>query len=109
MENFRPGDIVLLAFPYADATGIARRPALVLLDTGDADIVAARITSQPARDSLDLEIGEWRAAGLLLRSTVRVHKVATLEKRLVQRKLGVLAAVDWIQVREAIQRLWTSI
>lgn len=39
------GEIVLLSFPFADATGTRRRPALVLLDTGDEDLVVARITS----------------------------------------------------------------
>jgi mRNA interferase MazF len=35
MQNYRPGELVLLSFPFADATGVKRRPALVLLDTGD--------------------------------------------------------------------------
>jgi hypothetical protein len=36
---------------------------------------------------------------------VRVHKLATLEKRLVERRLGVLAASDWAQVQAKIQQL----
>jgi mRNA interferase MazF len=40
---------------------------------------------------------------------VRVHKLATLEKRLVERRLGVLAASDWAQVQAKIQQLWASI
>ena len=44
MERYRPGEVLLLSFPFADATGAKRRPALVLLDTGDADVVVAILT-----------------------------------------------------------------
>lgn len=106
MESYRPREIVLLAFPFADAAEAKRRPALVLLDTGDADIVVARITGQIARTTFDVELVEWRKAGLLLPSVVRVHKLATLEKRLVERRLGALTARDWAQIRAKIQQLW---
>jgi len=109
METYRAGEIVLLSFPFADAMGARRRPALVLLDIGDADIVVARVTSQAARGPFDVELVEWHQAGLLLPSIVRVHKVATLEKRLVERRLGALTANDWERVRAAIRELWTSI
>jgi mRNA interferase MazF len=109
MQDYRPGEIVLLSFPFADATEVKRRPALVLLDTGDEDIVVSRVTSQVAQGPFDVEFAEWRKAGLLLPSVARVHKVATLEKRLVERRLGALTASDWAQVRAVIQQLWTSI
>ena len=109
MQDYHSGEIVLLSFPFADATEAKRRPALVLLDTGDEDIVVSRVTSQVAQGPFDVEFAEWREAGLLLPSVARVHKVATLEKRLVERRLGALTASDWAQVRAVIQQLWTSI
>ena len=108
METYHPGEIVLLSFPFADASGVKRRPALVLLDTGDADVIVARVTSQLARGSFDVEIAEWRKAGLLLASVVRVDKVATLKKRLVERRLGVLTSEDWARVQYVIRQLWTQ-
>lgn len=80
MQQYAFGAIVLLAFPFSDATGSKRRPALVLLDTGDQDIVVARVTSQAIRSSFDVNIVAWQQAGLLLPSIVRVDKLATLEK-----------------------------
>jgi mRNA interferase MazF len=109
MQNHQSGEVLLLLFPFADATGARRRPALVLLDTGDADIVVARVTSQIVRTVFDVELVEWQQAGLLLPSVVRVHKVATLEKRLVERRLGALTSNDWDQVRTRIQQLWAAI
>jgi mRNA interferase MazF len=107
--GYQGGEIVLLSFPFADAAGVRRRPALVLVDTGDEDVVVARVTSQPLRGTFDVEIIAWQQAGLLLPSVVRIAKVATLEKRLVERSLGRLAADDWARVREVVQRLWASI
>ena len=109
MQNYHSGEIVLLSFPFASATGAKRRPALVLLDTGDDDIIVARVTSQVARGPFDVELVEWKQAGLWLPSVVRVHKVATLEKRLVERRLGALTTDDWVRVRAVIQQLWASI
>src|SRR2546423_14496528 len=105
MQSYQPGEVLLLTFPFADATGARRRPALVLLDTGDADIVVARVTSQIGRTVFDVELVEWQQASLLLPSVVRVHKVATLEKRLVERRLGTLTFNDWAQVRARIHQL----
>ena len=109
MEHYPPGEVVLLTFPFADAMGAKRRPALVVLDTGDQGLIVARVTSQTTQAVFDVEIGDWRQAGLLLPSVVRVHKLATLEKRLVERRLGALTSNDWAQVRATIQQLWASI
>jgi mRNA interferase MazF len=108
-RQYRPGDVVLLSFPFSDGTAGKRRPALVLLDTGDDDIVVARITSQIPPTNFDIVLVDWQQAGLLLPSVARLHKLATLEKSLVTRHLGRLTPGDWAQVRSTVQRLWSSI
>jgi mRNA interferase MazF len=109
MQDYKLGEIVLLAFPFADAVGAKRRPALVVLDTGDQDLVVARVTSQATQAAFDVTVVDWQQAGLLLPSVVRVHKLATLEKRLAERRLGALTTEDWQRVRTTIQQLWASI
>ena len=106
LESYRFGEILLLDFPYTDGLGEGRRPALVLLDTGDADVVISRVTSQPARDQHDIEVNDLGPAGLRLQSIVRLHKLATLQKRLVQRRLGSLSEVDRNRVRQALDSMW---
>jgi len=106
MEYYRPGEVVLLEFPFTGIVDAKRRPALVLLDTGDDDIVVARVTSQITRTQFDVELAEWQKVGLLLPSVIRVHKLATLAKSLVRRRLGSLAPSDWMQVRARIHQLW---
>lgn len=100
------GSILLLYFPFSDARGGKKRPGLTLLDSGDADILAALITSQAARDEYDILLRDWQAAGLLLPSVVRVHKLATLEKSLIVRQLGQLTKHDLQRVRQGLSLLW---
>jgi mRNA interferase MazF len=64
MLSFQPGDVVLIRFPFTDLVGVKRRPALVLLDTGDEDILAALITTQPRQTQYDCKLEKWAEAGL---------------------------------------------
>jgi mRNA interferase MazF len=98
MASFAAGDVVLLEFPFTDTSGSKRRPALVLLDTGDEDIVVARVTGQLSATPQDVVLDEWQQAGLLLPSVVRLNKVATLQRRLVDKRLGRLTPGDWSRV-----------
>ncbi|MBF2008909.1 MAG: type II toxin-antitoxin system PemK/MazF family toxin [Chlorogloeopsis fritschii C42_A2020_084] len=109
MQNYQPGAVVLLALPFSDAAAFKLRPALVLLDTGDDDIVVSRVTSQLVKTAFDIEILEWQQAGLMRPSIVRLHKVNTIEKSLIDRQLGILQPNDWQQVRQCIQQIWSSI
>jgi len=73
--SYQPGDLVLVEFPFT-GPGTKLRPALVVLDSGDADVVLARVTTPP----YDIHLTDWRQAGLLAPSFVRLHKLATLSK-----------------------------
>jgi mRNA interferase MazF len=106
--SFRPGDLVLLALPFAGGGQAKNRPALVLLDTGDLDIVVARVTTQRYRTPHDVVIGDWRGAGLLAPSLVRTHKLATLEKALVHRLLGSLQPGDRQRVSAVLRRTYAA-
>jgi mRNA interferase MazF len=88
MTNYQAGDVVLVDFPFTAGTQSKLRPALVLLDAGDADILVARITTQTVKTSYDVLLTDWRQAGLLAPSAVRLHKLVTVEKILVNRVLG---------------------
>ena len=56
MKNYFTGEIVLVSFIFTQTTETKRRPGLVLLDTGDQDIIVAKITSQPYYTNFDIEI-----------------------------------------------------
>jgi mRNA interferase MazF len=98
-----------MTLQFTAGTGSKRRPTLVLLDTGDADMIVVPITSRTGRSTFDVTLQEWQQAGLLLPSIVRVHKPTTAEKSLVERTLGTLTTNDWAQVRAKVLELWTGI
>ncbi|PSB26043.1 type II toxin-antitoxin system PemK/MazF family toxin [Stenomitos frigidus] len=107
--TYQPGEVLLLSFPFSDAVGAKRRPALTLLDAEDDDILVARITGQLIQTQFDVELQEWQAAGLRIPSVVRLHKLATLEKRLVERSLGTLTAAGFQQVQTTLRNLIETI
>ncbi len=92
--TYQPGDLVLIAFPFSSGVEAKRRPALVLLDIGDADIVVARVTTRHYQTPFDVALVDWQNASLLAASVVRLHKVATLERALVDRHMGQVSTAD---------------
>ncbi len=103
------GDVLLAWLVFSDGQGSKRRPVLVVQDFGDDDLLVLPITSQPARVAADVVLSDWRSAGLKLPSTVRVEKLATMEKSGVARKLGVLPPGDLTKVRQRLATLFKQI
>ncbi|MCI2431003.1 type II toxin-antitoxin system PemK/MazF family toxin [Candidatus Acetothermia bacterium] len=104
MTNYQPGDLLLIAFPYARGTQTKNRPALIILDTGNADVVVARVTTQMHQTLYDVTLTDWQGAGLLAPSVVRLHKLATLEKALVRHRLGSLQSADRQRVSTVLRQ-----
>jgi len=88
MNKIEPGTIVILKFPFTDGTNYQRRPALVLNDFEDGDLLVCRITSKIYRTKYDIYLDNWLRYGLRLPSVVRVHKMATLEKDMMETIIG---------------------
>lgn len=99
------GEIVLLAFPYTDHTALKKRPAMVLLDTEDGDILVARVTTQSYPSPYEVALSDWEAAGLLAPSFVKVNKLATLKAALIEKKLGNLSEPDLGLIRGKLKVL----
>ena len=58
--------------------------------------------------SIDVELTRWRETGLLLPLVVRLHKVATLEKRIVERRSGALLPDDLACVTAVLHTLFAA-
>lgn len=82
------GDIVLILFPFTDNQTFKKRPALVIKDTKDGDVIVCRITSKLYNTMYDIALPNWQHHGLILPSVVRVHKIAAIEKSLIERVIG---------------------
>jgi mRNA interferase MazF len=105
MEQLKFGQIVLLRFPFTDGISFKRRPALIIQDSDDGDVIVCRITSKIYQSDFDIEINNLEKSGLKLPSVIRIHKIATLEKNLVELKMGQIGAGLKAKVRDAIKSL----
>jgi len=99
MDNIEIGSIVLLKFPFTDGISYKRRPALVLKDFEDGDLLVCRITSKIYKSSYDIYLDDWLRFGLKLPSVVRVHKMATLEKDMIETVMGQIDEYVLIKVK----------
>ena len=108
MTNYQTGDLVLIDFPFTGGSGYKTRPAMVIADTGDADIVVAKLSTQPPMSPYDVPLTSWVSAGLNAPSSVRTHKLVTLEKALVHRLLGHIDAADRPHVAAMVRSLFGS-
>ena len=88
MNKIETGSIVLLRFPFTDGVGYKRRPALVLKDCEDGDVLVCRITSKIYNSKYDIYLNDWLQFGLKLPSVVRIHKMASLETDMVETIMG---------------------
>jgi mRNA interferase MazF len=101
------GEVVLLEYPYTDLAGVKMRPAVVLKDTNDNDLILARATSQPRQTEYDVQIEDWREVGLFKPSVIRVHKLTTIEATLVKRSMGFLSSKDLDNLSTCLKGLFT--
>jgi hypothetical protein len=67
--TLRPGEVVLIRIEFHQTPGGKLRQAVVLLDAGDDDFVAAPITSRPRTSDFDVSTHQWREVGLNTAST----------------------------------------
>lgn len=103
-------DVVVTQFPFADRHAEKKRPAVVLSQfsgfgsaTGVA-VVAMITTGRASQWPLDVPVGDLEAAGLKHGCVVRM-KLATLDFRRIERKLGRLAKDDREAVAQSLSQL----
>ncbi|MBX3133756.1 MAG: type II toxin-antitoxin system PemK/MazF family toxin [Gemmatimonadaceae bacterium] len=98
MPAYKPGDVVVVPFPFTERLASKRRPALVCssdsYNGATRHLVLAMITtSAHAKWPGDVAIRDLGATGLPAPSTVR-WKLFTLDASLVLRRAGVLSVHD---------------
>src|SRR6185295_17213479 len=107
---FRFGDVVLVLFPFTDQTAVKRRPAVVAsseaYNPASLDLVVLAITSQmrPAARLGEVFINAWHGAGLLKPSAIK-PVIATIERRLITRRLGTLGSGDQAALKQALTEI----
>ena len=102
------GNVVLARFPFTDLTGTSPRPAVIVSQgqLGD-DIVLVAISSvvrgtlAPTDYTVEYNHPEFNSTGLRVTSVIRMHKLATVERSVIIRRLGSLGP----QLQAEVDRL----
>jgi len=98
------GDVVSVEFPFSDLERRKRRLGLVLAcDANDA--LLARLTTHLAREVTDVALCGWSEAGLPKASTVRLTKLAAVDRRLIHHRIGRLTSHHAHAVADAWEQL----
>ena len=124
------GDIILVPFPFTDLSQTKLRPAVVLwADDRGKDVTLCFVSSQKVDRIAKYEFviasddPQFSMTGLKVTSKVRVTRVVTIERRLLQRRMGDLLVVKvrslcplpkllgtssaWGKAQETYQRIQT--
>lgn len=108
----KPGDVVLVKFPFTHLLTTKKRPALVLQVASHSPrirpITVAMITSRVEGMRLpgDVVLEDWGKSHLLHPSLVRLCKVATVDLDLIVKTMGALSAADLKCVRKSFGKLY---
>ena len=92
MEEFVKGDVVVLPFPFSDLSKSKKRPALVVANLEDQDIILCQITSEVRVDnySIVLSNNDFKKGSLNLTSIIRPNRLFTADKSIILYKIGSL-------------------
>jgi mRNA interferase MazF len=106
--------IILVPFPFDDFSTSKLRPALCLTEEiGKYNhIIIAFISSRIPDDIVDSDLIVRKGSedsiglGLTIDSVIRLHKIVTIPKNLIKRKLGRINKSVETKVREKIKQLF---
>jgi mRNA interferase MazF len=112
-SKFRPWDVVVVPFPYAERTQSALRPAVIVstprLHQRTRMYYVAMVTN--ARHEPwdgDVPISNLKRAGLPVPSIVRPAKLATIDESAMERAIGSLPAKDRVEVLASLREFLAS-
>src|SRR5688572_7551067 len=108
------GKVVLVPFPFDDLATEKARPAICLTEplTSHRHIVLAFVTSRVPDEPMDSDIvldpqdPGFAQTGLLVRSTIRTHRLLTVASTTIKRELGSLTPALQARVSDAARRIF---
>ncbi|MBN3905740.1 MAG: type II toxin-antitoxin system PemK/MazF family toxin [Nostoc sp. NMS1] len=104
LENLAKGDVISIPFPFSDTSATKKRPALVIAESDNNNIIVCPITSKPGRNyEIKLEDQDFRVGKLNLSPCyIRPNIIATVDKSNVIRFIGNLKDAKINEVITAI-------
>lgn len=108
--------IVLVPFPFDDFSNTKVRPALCLTsEIGKFDhiiiaFISSKIPDEPIESDFVIELNSplSKGAGLIRDSVISLHKMVTIPKSLIKRKLGMIDKTVRVEIRKKMRQLFDS-
>lgn len=99
----KQGDIVSVPFPFSDLSSSKVRPALVVSQSSHGDdLILVFISHKKHPGAVRLFPRDFIAGGLLKVSFVRYHKLATLSRHIVRKRIAVLSSA---KIKEIVLKI----
>lgn len=106
--------VLLVPFPFDDLSANKVRPAVCLTDEiqPHGHIVLAFVTSKVSANPsgtdfvIDSQNADFARTGLKVSSTVRLHRLMTISKAIIQRKLGELSENQQTEIENRLRKLF---
>jgi mRNA interferase MazF len=108
MPHYAKWDIVKVPFPFTEGIGEKRRPALIVSNEALADrhgfywLLMITSAVKPAWTG-DIEIKNFEAVGLPVRSVIRTAKITTLQEDRILGRIGHLTSREAKMVAAALK------
>lgn len=108
MEKYLKGDVVIIPFPYSDLVQRKRRPALVLANLKENDLILCQITSQLRQSKYFVPLNDdnFTTGQLPIPSNIHCSLVFTMCKNLVIKKVGTINMGTMVRVLQNIGRIF---
>ncbi len=90
MAKFIKGSVVVVPFPFSDLSQAKKRPALVIADLNNNDLILCQITSQQIYDdySITLNDEDFSKGSLKKESNIRPNRIFTADKNIILYEVG---------------------
>jgi mRNA interferase MazF len=104
------GEIVVIPFSRADASGEKRRPALVIADLPGADLILCQITSRGHWDSfaVPLDKSDFERGGVDHPCFIRPQRLFTVEQHVILNSVGKVTPAKYDEVFKKARALFVD-
>ena len=109
MPSFSRNDVILVAYPFSDRSGVKVRPAVVVSgEHRSRDVFVVPLTSKSDRMiEGEFSLADWQGAGLNVASFVK-RGLYTIHESLVIKMVGQLGTDDARRI-DAVLRQWLGL
>jgi mRNA interferase MazF len=104
MEELVKGDVIVIDFPFSNLKESKKRPVLVLKVPKEGDIIVNQITGESYESSVEIPLNDkdFKTGRLKRNSFVRIDKISSIEKTLINYKIGSLKIEKFSEIMDKV-------